>query len=353
MKNTIKILKHISAVCIAGVITLCTGIIAIADDTDEYEIVESPVPRKVLVIGDSITTGFGLEGYDKGRDNVQSYANLLKADFKSELTAGEQKFINKGIDGQEATQLLEALKDGKYDSDLKDCDLVLISIGGNDLMHTLFGFFSDNSDYGIQISDLLTDHSVGDLIKALAELSKVLEQRLATYNTTIAEIGDYINEKSDARIIVQTLYNPLDTREKPKLFMAFVRSKINTLNEEILANAKDAQGNERYETADVFAAFAGQGDKLTNINKMDIHPNADGHKLIYETLDSVIRQKTFMIKVEKPKAVEASAQAASDDDNSESSSDKGGFNKLYVIIPAAAAVCVIAVIALKKKGGKE
>ena len=78
---------------------LFSSICAAADNT-EYVTVESAVPRKVLVIGDSITTGYGLEGYEKGRDNVESYANLLKREFESELKDGKEEFINKGIDGQ-------------------------------------------------------------------------------------------------------------------------------------------------------------------------------------------------------------------------------------------------------------
>ena len=208
-------------------------------------------------------------------------------------------------------------------------------------MHTLFGFFSGDSENSISISDVLKDHSVGDLVEILSDLSKVLEEKLIEYDSNIREITDYINDKSDARVIVQTLYNPLDTRENPKLFMAFVKSKITTLNEKMLANAKDEQGNERYEIADVFTAFAGQGDKLTNINKIDIHPNAEGHKKIYETLDAVIRSKSFSIKVEKPKAEKASAEITETD-----SSDSGKDNdtKSTILIACGGAVLAAAVI---------
>ncbi len=347
MKHFTDTVKRLSAALSAAVILLSCSVCAMADDT-EYETVESPVPQKVLVIGDSITTGFALEGYDKGRDKVASYANLLKADFEKELTAGKEDFRNKGIDGQESNELFEDLKDGKYDKDLENCDLVLISIGGNDLMHTLFRFLSGDEKNGITLSDIINEHSVGDIVKMLSDLNKLLEEKLVEYDTTITGITDYINDKCDARIIVQTLYNPVDTREKPKLFMAFVRSKIDTLNEKMINNAKDENGNERYEIADVFTAFAGQGDKLTNINQLDIHPNADGHRKIYETLSEVIRQKPFTIKIAKEKEEQADDESSQEDDKTDT--------KTLILIGGSSVVLIASVvigITLSKKERSE
>ena len=352
MRHT-KLFKSITAACSAAVLLLSGSINAFADDT-EYETIESDIPQKVLVIGDSITTGYGLDGYDEGRENVASYANMLKKNFESELKDGKEEFINKGIDGQTSPELLEDLKKGEYDGDLENCDLVIISIGGNDLMHTLFGFFSQNTEYGIKPTDLLKNHSIGDLANIFIDLSKELEQKLKEYDSNIKDIASYINNKCDARVIVQTLYNPLDTREEPKLVVAFVKSKIDTLNEKITENAKDEQGNELYEIADVYTAFSGQGDKLTNINKVDIHPNADGHKKIYETLNAVIRQKKFTIKVEKPMEEAVAAQGDVSDDSSKNSYQVILFATLGVAALAAGVSSVtLLTVNAKKKGKKE
>lgn len=353
MRHTLLLFKRITSVSLAAVTMLVCGISAAADDT-EYVSIESPVPQKVLVIGDSITTGYGLDGYENGRDNVESYANLLKRDFEKGLTDGKLDFINKGIDGQTSPELLESLQKGEYDVDLENCDLVLISIGGNDLLHTLYGFFSQNSDYGIKPTDLLKDHSIGDLVNIYTDLSKVLEKKLKEYDTNIKDITSYIDDKCDARVIVQTLYNPLDTREKPKLFMAFVKSKITSLNEKIAGNANDEQGNERYEIADVFTAFSGQGDKLTNINKIDIHPNADGHKKIYETIDAVIKQKNFTIKVEKPKEDAKAAQADVSDESKDNTSGNDSYKIILIAALGVAAVSSgVAAVAVHKAASKK
>jgi len=313
MKKIFTILRTTaSTLCAAAVIGSC-GISAAANDK-EYDLVSSPVPEKILVMGDSIATGYGLDGYDKGRENVQSYSNMLKDEFSSELKVGKEELINKAIDGQTSWELLEDIKKGEYDSYLKSSDLILISIGGNDLLHTLYGYFSENTDYGVSLKELLTDHSVGDLIEIYSGLSKVLEQKIEEYGDNLKEMSAYIKGVTDARVILQTLYNPLDTTEKPKLFMAFVKSKINGLNEKILENEKDENGASNYAVADVFEAFAGQGDTLTNIKKIDIHPNADGHKKIYETLDPIIRETSYTIEVEKPKAEPAQSAPKAEKD---------------------------------------
>lgn len=313
MKKIFTILRTAASTLCAAAIIGSFGIGAAANDK-EYDLVSSPVPEKILVMGDSIATGYGLDGYDKGRENVQSYSNMLKDEFSSELKVGKEELINKAIDGQTSWELLEDIKKGEYDSYLKSSDLILISIGGNDLLHTLYGYFSENTDYGVSLKELLTDHSVGDLVEIYSGLSKVLEQKIEEYGDNLKEMSAYIKGVTDARVILQTLYNPLDTTEKPKLFMAFVKSKIGGLNEKILENEKDENGVSNYTVADVFEAFAGHGDTLTNIKKIDIHPNADGHKKIYETLDPIIRETSYTIEVEKPKAEPAQSAPKAEKD---------------------------------------
>ncbi len=346
MKNIFTTLRTTaSMLCAAAIIGSC-GISAAANDK-EFDLVSSPVPEKILVMGDSIATGYGLDGYDKGKENVQSYSNMLKDEFSSELKVGKEELINKAIDGQTSWELLEDIKKGEYDSYLKSSDLILISIGGNDLLHTLYGYFSENTDYGVSLKELLTDHSVGDLIEIYSGLSKVLEQKIEEYGDNLKEMSAYIKGVTDARVILQTLYNPLDTTEKPKLFMAFVKSKINGLNEKILENEKDENGASNYAVADVFEAFAGQGDTLTNIKKIDIHPNADGHKKIYETLDPIIRETSYTIEVEKPKAEPAQGAPKTEEDEL-----SGGAKTALLIGGGAVLIAIVAGVMTyaKRKG---
>lgn len=344
--------KCIISAFLASALLFTGGLCAAAEDK-ETEYIDSPIPEKILVIGDSIATGYGLEGYDKGRENVKSYSNLLKEEFEGELKAGKEELTNKAIDGQTSWELLEDLQKGEYDSLLKSADLVLISIGGNDLLHTLFGFFSENTDYGIKPTDLLNEHSIGDLVEIYAGLSKTLDEKIEAYGDNLGAISSYINGITDARVIIQTVYNPLDTREKPKLFMAFVKSKITGLNEKIHDNETDSDGKSNYTIADIYEAFAGQGDKLTNIDKIDIHPNADGHRKIYETLDSLIRQTSYKIEVEKPKAEAEAAQAQPHNDEKKEMNDTAK----TVLILAGGAVLIAAVVSVlvfsRKKGSKE
>ena len=356
MKNSITfIIKHIIPAAAATAVMLSSFVCAAAEEK-EYDYISSPVPEKILVMGDSIATGYGLEGYDSGRENVRSYANMLKEEYSGELEQGEEELVNKAIDGQTSSELLEDLQKGDYDSYLEDCDLILISIGGNDLMHTVFGFFSENTDYGINAMDLLKEHSIGDLVEIYAGLSKVLEEKINTYGENLRAMSEYIKGKTDARIILQTVYNPFDTTQKPKLFVAFAKSKITGLNEKIFENVTDENGNDNYTIADIYEAFSGQGDTLTNIKKVDPHPNADGHMKIYQTLDELIRQTSYTIEVEKPETEAAQAQPAAD--NSENDSEKGmsDATKTALIISGGImllAIVVFVLILSRKKGSSE
>ena len=46
---------------------------------------EVNVPPNILVLGDSIAAGYGLEGYSENRYSCASYANLLHDQYDAEL----------------------------------------------------------------------------------------------------------------------------------------------------------------------------------------------------------------------------------------------------------------------------
>lgn len=83
----------------------------------------------VLIMGDSIAKGTGDE---KGK----GFTGNLTDSFKNS-TSKEIRINNLGIDGLESTGLLEQLQSKKWDQSVADSDLILISIGGNDLRSIL------------------------------------------------------------------------------------------------------------------------------------------------------------------------------------------------------------------------
>lgn len=293
----IGIKRALSLALSAAVAVSCT-VTAFAQN-GKIVTVESPVPEKVLVIGDSIATGYGLEGYDGGRDNVASYVNILKAEFESELKAGTERFENKAKDGQTSSQLLSDMDIGEYDESLSDADLVIISIGGNDLMKTLGKYFSASKGEGFSIREMLSGISITDIAKLISGVSSAIDGAVETYGENLSRIYEHIRHNSDAKVIIQTVYDPTDNVEELSLVSNFVNEKINALNSEIIKRSVDENGKDTYSVADVYSAFAGQGKELTNIGEMDIHPNSQGHKTIYEIVDQKVRENIYKVEILK------------------------------------------------------
>jgi len=80
---------------------------------------------KVLLLGDSVAKGTGDEK-NKG------FSGYLPEYFKNS-TPKEILIDNAGIDGLESIGLLEQLQSGRLEKTIADSDLILISIGGNDV----------------------------------------------------------------------------------------------------------------------------------------------------------------------------------------------------------------------------
>ena len=86
-------------------------------------------PEFMLAIGDSITTGFGLEGYDElDPYTCNSYTNLIANALSLN---GKDTYINKAVNGATSADVLAYLPDiANY---LGYADLIVVTVGGNDL----------------------------------------------------------------------------------------------------------------------------------------------------------------------------------------------------------------------------
>ncbi|MDP4161056.1 MAG: GDSL-type esterase/lipase family protein, partial [Bacillota bacterium] len=84
---------------------------------------------QVLILGDSIAKGTGDE---KGK----GFSGYLQDSFKNN-TSKEILINNAGIDGLESLGLLEQLQSKKLGKTITESDLILVSIGGNDIRSIL------------------------------------------------------------------------------------------------------------------------------------------------------------------------------------------------------------------------
>ena len=85
----------------------------------------------MLVLGDSITTGYGLANYEPGGDPYlcESYANIIASSLGLK---GGSTYINKAVNGDTTGDLAVLLP--TVQEEVSFAKLIIISIGGNDLL---------------------------------------------------------------------------------------------------------------------------------------------------------------------------------------------------------------------------
>ena len=281
-----------STVSLIICLLLMTGIAASANNS-KLEVINPP--HSMLVLGDSISTGCMLYSYKKGNNyNTQSYANLVASDLH---LSQERSYLNLASDGLTSQELLTNLRDGKYDKAI-DSELILLTIGGNDLLGEFLEFLKES--IGLDLIDISgtsinADFTNPELMAKLNELISNIDSNISGFSETFSEILSLIREKNkDAYIICQTVYNPLECLPIPDSVKNIFDGKINLLNQNLRSCVRTQnQDKVCVEVIDVYHLFDGKSADMTNMLDGDIHPNASGHKKIYEAVKSSIEKHSF------------------------------------------------------------
>ena len=291
--------KKLTSFLLSCVIAVSCSLTCFAETSMQVVKKEAEVPPNLLVLGDSIAAGVGLEGYT-GNDNGPAgcYASILAEKYKKELPEGcAMKMDNKAVSGYTSTDLLNQLTSASVDKCVLSSCAVVISIGGNDLMRPALDFVE--KDLGLTTPEdmkkfnkakLLLPSNISKINEKLDEISS----NLAKYGENLDKIVDYIRTKApNTLIVVQTVYNPLDSNESLATISGMIGGKIDELNGIINSHAKKENGEQNYVVCDVHTAFKGKSSEYTNIDKFDIHPNAEGHKVISELVDKQLRTQKY------------------------------------------------------------
>ncbi len=273
-----------------------------------------------VVLGDSIARGYGLESVETMR-----FSALLENSLKS--IYNEVDIANYGVDGRTGEQLLEWLKTDAPE-EMKSCDCVIISIGGNNILQML-----DSAETAMNALMELDPKAVADYFKytlseegeekdKLAYACEILSDVFGavnaafeseTFNNLIVDAGDRLYNdipliiaeirkiNPDAKIYFQTVYNPYkdinislqDVEEKLDL-NTYGERAVAKLNAPIEALAEECG----YEVVPVWSEFDKSNKTLTNAGislfnasiSVDPHPNARGHELIAEIYFRIISE---------------------------------------------------------------
>lgn len=231
----------------------------------------------LLALGDSITYGYGLQ--DIGS---QRYAQLL-------ADALGLKLEMRAVNGYTSEDVLRQLRESDLEA-ASEADIVCMSVGGNELLGPFFEALTALLPEG---KTLLTATS-NELMSAAftlvdspvknAELKAAVRENLAKFKENFNEIISIIKEANPGcRIVVQTLYNPLagggamlaSFAESYKFAFDGINRVIRTCPDIVVC--------------DVAAAIAEDPAGLTNIAQTDVHPNAAGHALIAQLMQSSLK----------------------------------------------------------------
>lgn len=276
----------------------------------------------IVVLGDSISTGYGLEELEalSGTD-IYAYTDYLGEYFDATVT-------NYAVNGQRSEELLTAVKSYTADSaeysSLVNADMICVTIGGNDLLQPTKEYFESyvntyNTINGTNYTAKEVLKIVGndsDAIKKLAmgltsALSSALKYVIGFEDITdidgnVTEEGyiGYIAEleqtlramNSDAEIVFQTVYNPVSVPESIEVSedYLYALSQLRLMGESHIgkvntAISKVAEEND-IAVADVKTAFMNPDTSLStewvyllsgeDATSIDVHPNQIGHAVI-------------------------------------------------------------------------
>lgn len=270
-------------IALALCLVLCLGVLPLgtlaADGAVSY-----------LALGDSISTGFGLS------DRSRGFAGLLAEEWNATLT-------NEAVDGHTSTNLLAKLKTGSLDRAIAAADVITITIGGNDITHAIYQVMADiyNSQVGGDktVQEIIQDIGEGDvavLLPIMMAMNNItgtaaFQAALDTYEVNMFGTDgalDYIRDRnSDAEIILLLQYDPYQSYASSSMLSTLYTSidpAMVALNEVISQNARSGG----YMVSDVYTAFRTDTRNLCNADpatmNLDVHPNAEGHAVIAETV---------------------------------------------------------------------
>ncbi|RDU38996.1 GDSL family lipase [Neobacillus piezotolerans] len=204
---------------------------------------------KIVALGDSLTRGTG-DAAGRG------YVGYL-TDRLTKRTEEDVKLVNLGINGQRSEQLAQQVKQAEVKRQLSSADIVLITIGGNDLFRGGQG-----------------------LVEFDKQKPEEIEKKfLVNVNTILTEIRS-VNK--DATVYLIGLYNPFIEMAEGKEISAVIRQWN-------FATANLAAKFEKVVYVPTFDLFEQNVNEFLYTDKF--HPNTKGYQLIADRVAALVAWK--------------------------------------------------------------
>ena len=237
--------------------------------------------EKILLLGDSITYGSGLDGEGK---SPLFYGNLLCDYFNIK----SENCKNAAVPGATSSDLAKSIQG--MAEDVKAADVIIITIGCNDLV----GFLSEGANAVLggkfqslaQLLDIMKNAEQAKAFMALMTEEKIAGV-LTQYAANLDSVAKFIrSNNAEAEVVFLTQYDPFSGIDGMDQIAIRADAAILMLNDVIRMKA-DENG---CAYADVHMAFLGQAPAYTNMASFDILPNAAGHEQIFKVIAKYLDQ---------------------------------------------------------------
>jgi len=272
-------------------------------------------PHIYIALGDSISSGYGLDGYDEapeGKHPTVFFEMLENAGYADE-------YHNMAQSGFTTTDLLTQLEEMSEEQLLlfREARVITLNIGGNNLLlpflsylsytHEVSGFEDILAELGGLIGRLFggasgNDSNTLDVFSILMgnlspELQSMLENGVDAFSYEFAEIILLLNDNApNATVIVNTIFNPIP-QELLGIYLpisSVAETLIDSMNAVITENS-EVLG---YFVSDIHASLSNRAELFEfNINPFvgplsfdPVHPNEKGHYLIAELNYATFRE---------------------------------------------------------------
>jgi lysophospholipase L1-like esterase len=215
--------------------------------------------QKIVAIGDSVTEGVGDETKNGG------YVGILNHTFEdNNLNITVENF---GKKGNRSDQLLKRLEKEEIASAIKEADMVLITIGANDIMNVLKSNFMNVS-------------------------MEPFQKERVTYIERLKAIFNKINDLNpDTQIYLLGFYNPFERHFGEIKELGIIIDSWNDAGKS-LAEEYD---NVRYiPTKDIFS-----NSNVDLLAEDEFHPNSSGYKLMAQRVLEYLKKSNEETEIDK------------------------------------------------------
>jgi len=208
----------------------------------------------IVALGDSLTSGTG---------DTTGKGYVLRLREKLEAQSGKETHVlnNLAIPGYRGEQLLRDLKTKKVQEALKDADLIVFSIGGNDIFQNTSGFtvVGNNIEFNPEESIALIDPALKVAKEIVAEIHRA---------------------NPDATVLYLGLYHPFLDMDKDKTGSLGVQ----TFNDGMFRILNQYQNMIFVPSYDLFER---NGTRFLFTDHF--HPNGDGYERIADRMVQILR----------------------------------------------------------------